>query len=207
MNQGQKFPELFVAGDWVQMNACLNYSGVPARYIDGYLRAADRLVEHVAESNRDHDILVYPISFLYRQHIELTLKQIIVAGKELLDEGFDHPLTHNLLDLWGIAKGLVRKIWKDRNDPDEFSLIDHFLSEFSSVDRDSMAFRYPQTRTGEHSLPDIYHINLYHLAECVHSSTAFLDGTASAISGFVNWKRESGWELEKERSGLPWWNK
>ena len=62
--------------DW-QSNACLNYMGSDDRYAysEGYLRAARYLIEWILATASDQDILVYPIIFLYRHHIELVLKQ------------------------------------------------------------------------------------------------------------------------------------
>ncbi|MGU3906767.1 hypothetical protein ACVZDL_23390 (plasmid) [Escherichia coli] len=52
--------------DW-HNNACLNY--MPdhgTAYTEGYRRAADILINHIDESGRDQDFLVYPVLFLYR---------------------------------------------------------------------------------------------------------------------------------------------
>ncbi|GJH64862.1 hypothetical protein [Escherichia coli] len=54
--------------DW-HNNACLNY--MPdhgTAYTEGYRRAADILINHIDESGRDQDFLVYPVLFLYRHH-------------------------------------------------------------------------------------------------------------------------------------------
>src|SRR6266849_9877987 len=72
--------------DW-HNNACLNvmHGYDQIGYTEGYRRGARLLVEYVAENARDQDYLVYPIIFLYRHHIELALKNIIVRGPYLID--------------------------------------------------------------------------------------------------------------------------
>lgn len=67
--------------DW-HNNACLNATwGVDqAAYLEGYRCGARLLVEHVTEHARDQDFLVYPIIFLYRHHVELALKNIILQA-------------------------------------------------------------------------------------------------------------------------------
>ncbi|MCI5221569.1 MAG: hypothetical protein D3924_02515 [Candidatus Electrothrix sp. AR4] len=83
----QKYPELFIGCDDWEMNACLNFShDMSYGYIEGYLRAADRLVKHVFDTSKDQDVLVYPIAFMFRQHIELRLKSIIDIGRKLLTD-------------------------------------------------------------------------------------------------------------------------
>jgi hypothetical protein len=187
-----KYPDLFTAYADGQMNACLNFQNdMSYGYIEGYLQAADRLVEHVAERNRDQDTLVYPIAFMYRHHIELRLKEIIDIGKQLItDNESGHPTNHKLRDLWPDAKGIIRQVWSGNPDPEEFKRIDHFILQFTEVDHDSTAFRYPKQKSGDSSLCGVRHINLRNLAECVHSFSGFLTGVATALSEYLDDKRE-----------------
>lgn len=77
--------------DW-KANACLNWSPDSlGLYIEGYREAADKLVHDVVESGTNQDILVFPISFLYRQYIELQLKHIIRESRILLEECKSFP--------------------------------------------------------------------------------------------------------------------
>ena len=72
--------------DW-HNNACLNY--MPdhgTAYTEGYRRAADILINHIDESGRDQDFLVYPVLFLYRHHLELLIKQIIGLALALAED-------------------------------------------------------------------------------------------------------------------------
>jgi hypothetical protein len=55
-------------------------------FAEGYKTAADILVKQVVEHSSHQDTLVYPIVFLYQQHIELRFKEIIREGLSLLDE-------------------------------------------------------------------------------------------------------------------------
>ena len=170
------------------MNACLNYShDMSYCYVEGYGRAADRLVEHVAETARDQDIFVYPIAFMYRQHIELQLQQIIDTGRKLLTKDQSgHPKHHKLLDLWDLAKGLMRQTWAEAPDPPEFKLIDHFIQQLSAIDYNSTAFRFPKQKSGSQSLGSVKHINLRNLSECVHLFSGFLDGAATGLSAYLD---------------------
>lgn len=186
------YPALFVAGEDWQMNACLNFMhDMRYGYIEGYRRAADRLIEHVAETGNDQDVFVYPIAFMYRQHIELQLKQIINAGRELLTDRGSYPPHHKLHDLWPLAKGLLRKTWPNEPDPPEFGKIDNFIDQFSKIDHDSTAFRYPMQKVGDTSLQGVRYISLRNLAESVHSFSGFLDRAASSLADYLQYKHES----------------
>jgi hypothetical protein len=81
----RKSDVLFGLGtDW-QANACVNGIDDSMAYQDGYRRAARHLAEYVCETERGQDYLVYPIVYLYRHHIELTLKSIISVACFLVD--------------------------------------------------------------------------------------------------------------------------
>lgn len=182
----REYPEFINVSENGQMNACLNFSSdMSCGYIEGYLRAADRLVEHVDETDRDQDFFVYPIAFMYRQHIELQVKKIIDTGRKLLTADGGHPKHHKLHDLWPLAKGILRQIWPNESDPPEFKSVDNFINQFSRIDPDSTAFRYPKQKTGKPSLTGIQHINLQRLAESVHSFSEFLDVAASALDDYL----------------------
>lgn len=93
--------------DW-HNNACLNY--MPdhgTAYTEGYRRAADILINHIDESGRDQDFLVYPVLFLYRHHLELLIKQIIGLALALAEDPDKHQYKkddHNLNNLWPLAQ-------------------------------------------------------------------------------------------------------
>ncbi|MCZ5484310.1 hypothetical protein O5584_24240 [Escherichia coli] len=72
-------------------------------YTEGYRRAADILINHIDESGRDQDFLVYPVLFLYRHHLELLIKQIIGLALALAEDPDKHQYKkddHNLNNLW-----------------------------------------------------------------------------------------------------------
>lgn len=191
----RRYPELFAEGEDWQMNACVNFMhDISSGYIEGYLRAADRLVEHVADTNRDHDFFVYPIAFMYRQHIELQLKKIIDTGRKLLSDTSGSPEHPKLRDLWPLAKDILRQTWPNGADPPEFRTIDSFIDQFSQFDHDSTAFRYPRQKAGKQqavgkpSLRGLRQINLRNLTECVHSFSDFLEGAACGLMDYLDHK-------------------
>ena len=174
---------LFTSGqDW-RSNACISRSHVPMRlYILGHKKAADLLAQQVVETAHDQDILVYPIAFLYRQYIELQLKEVIKESRILLSEGSGFPEHHKIHHLWDLASGLMRKI-AEKIDPsvddyiksDDVDLIGTVIACFTDVDPESMAFRYPTSKFGKSSLGEITLINIRNLAERISSLSDGLD--------------------------------
>jgi hypothetical protein len=177
------------AEDWWN-NACLNYSRDGwTLYALGYKDAADLLVSHVEDGGRSQDTLVYPILFLYRQYLELALKELIRDARilEEIDEPF--PKTHRIDELWRICQTLLRQISSD--EPIEYlDEIGRLIGEFSKVDPTSMAFRYPEDRDGNPSLPGISNINLRNVKEVIGKIAIILDGASTQIDVYLSNKPE-----------------
>jgi len=176
--------------DWWH-NACINFSGVDFEaYATGYKRAADFLVERASQEQRYQDTLVYPIAFLYRQYIELRLKQIVRRGKILLEitDGQDIQ-HHNLGPLWKTCRQIMEKI-SQNEDPVHFDEAENIVIEFGDIDSSSTAFRYPTDKEGNPSLPGLTHINLRILAEAIEKVSVLLDGAVLEIGLRLDQKSE-----------------
>lgn len=187
---------LFSSGDDWQSNACLNWSHDAIRlYIDGYLKAADELAHKVVETARDQDILVYPIAFLYRQYIELQLKNIIQESRILLSEGRGFPEHHKIWDLWCVANGLMKSIIKKVDESAQGYItkedIDHIgkiIKDFVEIDPESFAFRYPEDKKGNKYLEGIIHINLTKLHDQMEILSEKLDKFDLVVGILREWQ-------------------
>jgi hypothetical protein len=113
-------------------------------YMEGYRRAAATLFEQTAESQGSPDYVVFPIAFLWRNHIELALKEIIAVGRQVAGEPWGFPAHHRLLTLWSEAKPHVVKCG-DPGAP-ELANVEANISEFEKIDPGSDGFRYPLNR-------------------------------------------------------------
>src|SRR5262245_27116320 len=102
----------FDAGpDWFN-NACVGWGRCHEDlYVRGYERAAEVLIDRVSGSGGDADVLIYPIVFLYRHHLELRLKQIIRLGHALFHEKTQLPHSHGLVVLWRKCRPMLERFW------------------------------------------------------------------------------------------------
>lgn len=143
------FAPLFTSAEDFHNNACVNWCLDPLElYTTAYKEAAEKLVKEVVSSHRHQDTLVYPIVFLYRQYIELRLKEIIRSGRKFLDEPGDFPTTHRIHELWSSAKIIIKKILENEEEKPDFEFVEHVLAEFSNYDPESFSFRYPTDKKG-----------------------------------------------------------
>lgn len=136
-------------------------------YNEGYKSAARELTNGYANRPvNEKDVLVFPIVFLYRQYIELTLKDLIRD----LDNKLSYTRTdkilaqHKLLPLWDAAiKQYDSHIKSEKislvftSTPNKERII---VNEFNQIDEDSFSFRYASDKQGNETLKELRYISL-----------------------------------------------
>ncbi len=166
-------------------------------YAAGYKKAGDLLVEHGIAHGEQH-ILVYPAVFLYRQYIELQLKEIIRNGNWFLDisqhcsVGF--PTHHNIAELWRECRNILKnideeeyqKLGEDERDKykNDLDAIEQGINEFSEWDPNSQAFRYPIDKDDNPSVSvdQLHTITFRNLRDLVDRISSLLEGISVGIS-------------------------
>ncbi|SCX44850.1 hypothetical protein [Nitrosospira sp. Nsp1] len=175
--------QLFIQGEDWHNNAMLGWTYFPWDiYAAGYKDAADALVDALAHRKASLDSVIYPLVFLYRQGLELELKLILplarrLAGKEAIT---DHH--HGLIPLWSELRRLLEQL-DSREDDKELPAIEDFIRQMDTVDPGSFAFRYPTTKKGETSLPELRHVNVRHLS-------VIMDSVFMLLGGIYSWLGE-----------------
>lgn len=184
--------------DW-HLNACLHVNWDV--YAEGYKKGGDTLVQYVIDNNWDQDFLVYPIVFLYRQYLELRLKELIHVSSRLLDQNIDIPRAHNLLSLWRKVSPNIEQVWADSQTKADLEAIEDRLKELSNIDAGSYAFRYPEDTKGTPTLVGMRHINLRWLKNVVQAISNVLDGSSLGMGEYLNAKHEMMAEYRDEMRG------
>lgn len=189
-----KGEQLFKPDTGERSNACLNFTCDQFNlYATGYKRAGDLLVEHVERTNSNQDILIYPIAFLYRQYLELQLKEIIIKGNILLGIPGSYPKDHRLNILWVRCRRIIECLKDCDSVREEIEATEDYIHQFSKVDPYSMAFRYPTDKENKSSLPDMHHIGITNLKKVISGISSFLDATGMIISVELDFK----WQAEE----------
>ncbi len=158
-------------------------------YADGYKRAADLLVENL-ETTYDVNTVVYPIMFLYRQYIELTLKEIIAYGNYLNEQSNTGRVSHDLEALWPECRSVIEKHLPEVTAKD-VQKIERLVEKFSELDPTSTTFRYPAKRDGKSSFPyNLGPINLRQTAEAMKEFSSLLEPVTGMLSVCKDFKRQ-----------------
>ncbi|MFH1032719.1 MAG: hypothetical protein V1767_09185 [Chloroflexota bacterium] len=122
-------------------------------YTIEYEEAVNLLLDNMIKTGRQN--LVFPTIFLYRQYIELMLKEIILNNWAFLEISKPFPKGHDIYKLWEIC----RKAMQETNklvDPQfaesqdyvkeiiqAYNALETDLKKFAEIDPDSQCFRYP----------------------------------------------------------------
>ncbi|MCK4394158.1 hypothetical protein KAX17_14760 [Candidatus Bipolaricaulota bacterium] len=178
---------LFSAGEDWRLNACVNYATDDLyAYAEGYKQASDVLVAHIlSEGATGIDFLVYPLVFLCRHAIELQLKGAIRDGERLLNRPRTRLEHHKIDSLWRAARTVLEEVWPE-GDESLLRSIDDVLTQFSSVDPSSQAFRYPVDRKGKRTKPDLTHINLLRFHQLASTVYKLLDGATTGLDAYLS---------------------
>ena len=178
--------DLFCSGEDVGSNARMNWAGDPwSVYAFGYRMAAEILVQHVAARPHYLDWLVYPIVFLYRQTIELDLKEVIISGRKLLDWTGSSPVGHGLVVLWTEVRKIIEEIWPNGPSTD-LDKAERWINQLAEADGRSDAFRYPTDTRGDPSMPGITLINVRKYGAIMKELDSLLDGVSIEINERLN---------------------
>lgn len=178
---------LFTEGLDIAVNADISHWTKDfSSYGKGYKDAADIIVNDAIEKSELHTFqvpyIVFPVVFLYRQYIELRLKETIVLGTQL--KGETHGLSkyhhHRINEIWRDARPYIEA--ESLNGPrDSLDALDACIKEFNLIDPEGMAFRYPVDKKGNPHLPEWTVINLRHLKETMEKIGNLLDDTTEAL--------------------------
>lgn len=117
-------------------------------YSEGYRMAGESLFMKLKECESICKIfLTYPMIFCYRQFIELRLKELIFSGKRLNDQPGTFPITHSIIDLFSHYISYILPNVDPTYDKKLITHIEVLMNELNSIDKGSMSFRYPLSKT------------------------------------------------------------
>lgn len=180
-------------------------------YADGFFLAAEIIVENI-RSTYEVNTVVFPIMFLYRQYIELSLKETIALGHHIDGSRHGTPQSHDLKNLWNEAKACIHKHIKNI-DKDEVNETEQVILNMHELDPTSEESRYPvaKKRKCADKNPSFVkkiqfadkaasfsrgptHINLQELATRMKIVYTFFYKTTSVLS--VTQEHEADWRNE-----------
>ncbi|MFT6168655.1 MAG: hypothetical protein ACJAR9_000767 [Celeribacter sp.] len=176
--------------DW-RLNACIEHWGnVEYAYKAGFRKGAFQLAERMCTEPNDQDLLVYPIAYLYRHHIEMVLKSIFHLSLEVLDEEISGRqkkklVLHDLTRLWGMIKPKLSAICTLANEAplpkEDLEGIEAYMHQLNAQDPNGESFRYARQNDSKRTLnEDLMRIN-------IRSFAINMEKLANYLEGLENW--------------------
>ncbi len=200
-----EYKGLFIQGGGYYEFAHFGWGGIWQQfysYCTGYKESADRLIDDAIASQEIArlDTVVFPAFFLYRQFIELSLKQAILEfsrGKYKDIVSTLKNLNHNLDAMWREFKKVLPEA---RNEGERTTLVvvQKYIKEFSKVDKYSFSFRYPITKDMKLIFGKEQRVNLRHVKERMAELEAFFSGANAYMDDLRTHEREMREEFEDE---------
>ncbi len=156
---------------------------------DSYREAGDALVAAAEDDTYSRNLLGAPILFQYRHYIELSLKSLLLAAGELLDDPQVVEPRHYLLSLWQKVRALLLRV-DPRGDGPWLVRVDNVIEEFDQIDPTSFTFRYPVDITGAPSFAAPITIHPATVKGIIDEIAIIFDGADAQIDEYIGYKNE-----------------
>lgn len=186
----QKGAKLFIEGGNYHEFSHFGWGNTPqefAGYIHGYKEAADTLLSQAISSNdiSKLDTWVFPVLFLYRQYVELQMKDMVLNYGNMdlkVQKSFLKKSSHNLMKIWNELKPMLENIACDNKEKNDVEIVESYIQQLHDRDPNSMVFRYPIRKDLQKALDKEYRINLKNLSERMIELENFFSGVDGAFS-------------------------
>jgi hypothetical protein len=162
-------------------------------YAEAYHRAAKTLTRSLLRTmwpSLERDGGVIPLLFLWRHHLEISLKVIIAELAAYTDKTAPAAVesTHDLTFLWRQAeKGLRQFVLDDV----EVRSIAVAVKSFSGFDPDSQAFRYPRLKGGRRAAPGLDQVDARRLDRAMTNVAKALRMARDGLDGLLYEKEQA----------------
>lgn len=189
----------FRSGSNFAANACINPYLSFGELSRHYRRSADALVEASMRNSTTLDVHVFSICFLFRQCIELELKEDLwmteyarTGRKIYIDEAKGAHKRHELRPIWDrFRKSAMQLLDSDFPLADaDTRYIDEFLHAWTRHDKESYAFRYPISKKRDRPLAGLHNVDLVALQAGVHHTLELLDRVMHFVNYIVDERSE-----------------
>ena len=164
-------------------------------YIKGYKESADRLVEYALQSKNIAilDTYIFPIIFLYRQFIELSLKSLYLQySEESMPDKMKiiKQVNHDLAKMWSNLKPVLLEASDSDEEKDSINNVEDYILQYHEFDKTSFRFRYPIDKDYNPCIKGEHRIDILNLKERMTE----LDNFFSGADGKLDFLKECKYE-------------
>lgn len=163
-------------------------------YMQGYKETADTLITHAVNSKniRILDTFVFPICFLYRQYVELAMKNIFLQYSGVDKEAkikVIKKVSHNLIEIWKIIKPILIQETTEEEKKD-IEVVEDYIKQFNEFDKSSFIFCYLTNKELDLSFNEAQYLDLINLRERMNEVYNFFEGYDVKLNTLRDFKYE-----------------
>jgi len=158
-------------------------------YVEGYAWAARTLYAEALRHAKSPEYVIFPLAFLWRHHIELSMKWVIALGRKWEGDTEGKAASgHDLMKLWKECRTHLEPMAGDEPD-DTLANVGFTLEQLHRIDPGGDGWRYPvelradpvavQTSTSLAGVPE--HVSLPQLQEAMEALSTFFDCVAMQL--------------------------
>ncbi|NQT02628.1 MAG: hypothetical protein HQ580_11435 [Planctomycetes bacterium] len=163
--------------------------------VEGFKEAADKVVDSHAATKERMDVFFFPVVYLYRHAIELSLKGLVNDGiyLQILEDNQNIQkvlASHNLHSLWSKVRLVLKEMWPDGDDED-VDAVEKIILEFHQADKSGQRLRYSKDKQGKpHTDTLPYRVDLMELKRTMDGLFQFLGGCSAGLDDAKDWAND-----------------
>ncbi|ASF30712.1 MULTISPECIES: hypothetical protein [Bacillus amyloliquefaciens group] len=189
-------PKLLEVGGSYYDQSVLGYSYSRNKfysYVKAYTESADFLYEKICRNIHLKETLFIPMCYLYRNGVELVMKEILFEecsyefqkAMQLLKNN-----KHNLSKLWNSIKFDVIKLASVSENDSTIINFEKYIKQLHEIDSSSDKFRYPTNKHLSLHFKRKIKLDIRNVAMFFKDITTFLSGVGMMMSAQNEWKAE-----------------
>ncbi|MEU6554632.1 hypothetical protein ABZ915_30810 [Streptomyces sp. NPDC046915] len=164
-----------------------------------FRRSAEILHQQASQDTCELDTAFFPMAFLWRHYVELTLKRLITDLQHLLNEPSQEVMrTHNIEVLWRVFRPLAERAHPNEPSTD-LDNVEATLRQLHGLDPTSEGFRYPIRANGSPTLEGIDRIHLGTFHDAMVRTANWLDSGVDLVDEELQMKAEYDREMSAEQ--------
>jgi len=162
-------------------------------YVKAYTESAEYFYKKIYENNSLKDILFIPMCYLYRNAIELSLKEILFEECSFnYQEALKHlnKKKHSICGLWNLIKNEIKEHEEASEDDITVLNVEKYIIQLHNVDGSSDKFRYPTNKHLDLHFRSKKKFDIDNVNKFFGELASFLSAVNTMMSVHNEWKAE-----------------
>lgn len=165
-------------------------------FIEGYIESANYIHDFIVKNIKNNE-LFFPMCYLYRNGIELSLKRILIEDCNINTNKAAKIIRkkkHSVLGLWNSIKDEIVSNANATEDDKTLQNVEKYINQLHILDQTSDKFRYPVDKNLNMHFQTIKKFDISNVSLCFKELFSFLDAADSMLSQI----REFEADMERE---------